>query len=533
LNRILSTRKPCAMHLLERAAAVLLCVAWLTGCANWAVDMAPDRPDQPWNPAVTATGEIVPGGKSPIESPSGYVLPANAELAKLPQPLAVDRQRAYSLPELIDIAQMNNPLTRTAWNEARKVALAAGIAESAYLPRITAAAVGAYLTSEGGSSASTSARGANVNINNNINSTALGTISVASLQWLLFDFGERAAIVDAARQASVASNVAFTAAHQQVIYDVSVAFYVHAAARARAATAAQSLKNAQAVEVAARDRSKNSIGTVVEVSQAAQATAQAKLAVVQSTGAAQDAYLTLISAMGISPLTRIRVADVSRRRLSPAMRGPVENVIAIALARRPDVLSAYALQKASLAKVRAAEAEFLPKVFLSGNRVYSSGNLNVTAIPSIGDQAATVNLSGGSRTSSTVLLGATVPLYDAGVRAAMLGQAQADADNAETMLTRRRNEAVRQIVLSDNALRTSLSAYSASQALSSAAQTTFDAALAAYRNGIGSITDVTIAQTQLLQARNSSSDAYSTSLSAAASLALSTGALGSAPPMKR
>ena len=72
------------MHPLERVAAILLCVASLTGCANWAVDMAPDRPDQPWNPAVTATGEIVPGAKSPIESQSGYVLPANAELAKLP-----------------------------------------------------------------------------------------------------------------------------------------------------------------------------------------------------------------------------------------------------------------------------------------------------------------------------------------------------------------------------------------------------------------------------------------------------------------
>ena len=304
------------MHPLEKAAAILLC-AGLAGCASWAVDMAPERPDQPWAPAVTATGEIVPGEKNPTETASGYVLPSNAELTKLPQPFAVDRQRAYSLPELIDIAQMNNPLTRTAWNEARKVALAAGIAESAYLPRITATAVGAYLTSDGNSSVSTSALGANLNINNNTNSNAHGTISVVSLQWLLFDFGEREAIVDAAKQASVASNIAFTAAHQQVIYDVSVAFYGYAAARARAATAAQSLKNAQGVEAAARDRNKNSIGTVVEVSQAAQATAQAKLAVVQSTGAAQDAYLTLISAMGISPLTKIRVTDVSRRRLSP------------------------------------------------------------------------------------------------------------------------------------------------------------------------------------------------------------------------
>jgi outer membrane protein len=509
-----------AMHPLKRAVALIACAGWLPGCATWAVDMAPDRPDRPWTPAVTPTGEIVPGENDPTRRVSGYILPANAELADLPPPFAIDHRRAHSLPELIDIAERNNPLTRTAWNDARRVALAAGIAESFYLPRITATAVGAYLTNDGNVSAP--------GVSASTETTAQGVISVASLQWLLFDFGERPAIVEAAKQASVASNIAFTAAHQQVIYDVSVAFYAYAAARARAATAAQSLTNAQSVEAAARDRYKNSIGTVVEVAQATQATAQAKLAVVQATGAAQDAYVTLISALGISPLTKIRVKDVSRRGLSPAMSASVEKIIATALARRPDVLSAYALQQASLAKVRAAEAEFFPKVFLSANRAYNAGNLNITAIPSIGDQAATVNLS-GSHNSSTVLLGATVPLYDAGLRAATLMQAQADADNAEAMLTRRRNDAVRQIVLSDNAVRTSLSAYSASEALASAAQTTFDAALAAYRNGVGSITDATIAQSQLLQARNASTDAYSTALSAAASLALSTGALGSAP----
>jgi outer membrane protein TolC len=97
------------------------------------------------------------------------------------------------------------------------------------------------------------------------------------------------------------------------------------------------------------------------------------------------------------------------------------------------------------------------------------------------------------------------------------------------LLTRRRNDAVRQLVVADNALRTSLSAHNAANALAAASQTTFESALASYRNHVGSITDVNIAQTQLLQARNASTDAYSTALSAAATLALATGALGSAP----
>ena len=40
-----------------------------------------------------------------------------------------------------------------------------------------------------------------------------------------------------------------------------------------------------------------------------------------------------------------------------------------------------------------------------------------------------------------------------------------------------------------------------------AAQITFDAALGSYRNGVGSITDLNIASTQLLQAKNASIDA--------------------------
>ena len=49
------------------------------------------------------------------------------------------------------------------------------------------------------------------------------------------------------------------------------------------------------------------------------------------------------------------------------------------------------------------------------------------------------------------------------------------------------------------------------------------------RNGVGSITDVTIAERQLLVAQNVPTDAYSTALSSAATLALAAGILGSAP----
>ena len=66
--------------------------------------------------------------------------------------------------------------------------------------------------------------------------------------------------------------------------------------------------------------------------------------------------------------------------------------------------------------------------------------------------------------------GVTVPLYDGGTRDAILKQAEAKADSAWSALARTRNVAVRQIVLANNALRTSLSAYNAATSVASAGQ---------------------------------------------------------------
>jgi outer membrane protein len=508
------------MRRCEGAIGAVLSSVWLAGCATSALTMAPERPDRPWVPATTESGEIIAGAPQAPPNADGYVLPANPALGRVPTPPGVDAARTYSLAALIDLAESSNPATRIAWNDARRAALAAGIAESAFLPNITASAIGGYQ----GSSGHQTAFGTGFSSDPSLD----GTVSAVSLQWLLFDFGERAAVVDAAKQGSVISNIAFTAAHQQLIYSITLAFYNHADAQSRLTTAIQSLKNAKDVQGAAEDRYKHGVGTVTEVAEARQGTAEANLAVVQATGGAEDAYLALITAMGISPLTQIKIADVSGRKLSPSMAAPVESIISEALARRPDVQRAYAAQKASLANVQAARAEFMPKFFLSAAGTYNSGSLNVTSLPSAGQQPPTVNIN-GSHLGGSIFAGVTFPLYDGGTRDAQLAQARAEADSADARLTQVEDDAVQQIVFADNALHTSLSAYSASHVLEAAAQTTFDSALAAYRHGVGSITDLTLAETRLLQAKNGATDAYSTALSAAATLVLSTGSLGAAP----
>ena len=238
--------------------------------------------------------------------------------------------------------------------------------------------------------------------------------------------------------------------------------------------------------------------------------------------------MALIAAMGISPLTEIKIAELQHRKLSSALMDPVQQIVSEALARRPDVLTAYAAHEVSIARLKAAKAEFMPKVFVSATASYSTHGFDIPTLPGFGQLPPTVNI-GGNDFGGTVILGITVPIYDGGVRRAMEGQARADAARTTALLEQVREDATREIVSAGNNVRTSLSALEASEALASASQITFDAALEAYRNGVGSITDVTRAETLLLEANNASTDAYSQALASAATLALSAGTLGAAP----
>ena len=510
-------------------ALVLLAAAGLAGCATSSLDMAPDNPDRPWQPQTDAAGAIVPGpaasaagGASSVSAVAArsYQLPANPALAAVPPPPALEQAHAYGLPELIDLAESANPLTRIAWNDARNAALATGIAKTAYLPQLSLAAMGQYAGAHG---SETSALG-----DSSITGSGHGTTSVVALQWLLFDFGGRAARVEAASQASTIANIGFTAVHQQVIFDVSVAFYAYQAARARIATTQQGFDNADAILTAAQSRYKHGIGTVIEVAQANQNRAQAKLALVEAQGAESNSYLALISAMGISPLSKPMIATMPAHTLPATTSDSIDRIVATAIARRPDVLSAYAAERVNLARVKVAESEFMPKVFVSASGAYNTGSSSISAVPAIGQQMPTVNLS-GSRYGGSVIVGVTSPLYDGGLRSAVLAQARNDADSASTRLARSREEAVRQIVTAQNTLQTSLAAHAAAKDLLAAAQTTYDAAFDAYRQGVGSITDALLAQNQLLAAKNADADSYSAALSAAATLALATGSVDSIP----
>jgi outer membrane protein TolC len=448
------------------------------------------------------------------------LLTPDPALGSLPAPPRFDPAHRYTLPELVELAETANPQTRIAWDHARSAAGAAAAAGNAYLPRLDAVFLG------GAQDAQVLTPLLGRTWGDRVSGTGLG--AALTLQWLLFDFGARSAAADADRQGAAAAMVGATAAQQKLVHAVCLAYYAHAAALARLDNATESLEHAQALETAARARYAQGVGTVVDAAQAGAAAAQASLGEVQARNAVRNAYVDLLTALGVSPLASIALAPLTPRALPADAGVPLERLVADALARRTDLREADALRRAAADRVRAAEAEFKPKVFAAAQVNEAGGAAGLALQPPLGPTPPALGLLGHGWGGS-VMLGVAVPLFDGGMRAAAVDQARTDADSAAAGFEQVRDLAVRQIVVDDDDLQTSLAASAAATLAADAARVAWDAASAAYQHGVGAVGGADAARIQLLAASNAASDAYFAARAAAVTLALSAGTLGGAP----
>ena len=343
----------------------------LLGACNDTRDLAPASPDTPWQfepskevadspctrrwrgPAVRGTGEH--GGPVAV--------------AGRHRPNHVD-----SLVELIDIAQRRNPATRVAWEQARQAAINVGIARAAYLPALTASAVAGW-------EHFVTPFPSNLVPQGFIIFTAQEAIPQLTVNYLLLDFGGRAAAVEAAGQLSIAGNVAFTAAHQQLIFNVARAYFTLDGADAAVRAALQGLADAQVVQQSAEALFGRGLDTIVDVQLARRATAQARYDLAQANTAQHDATYTLLAAMDLPPTTKLRVADATERPLPQRTRRIVDDVLNEALRRRPDLLADVAKLRATDAEIAAARSALAPKISLSANVQGNIGRLNVDNSP--------------------------------------------------------------------------------------------------------------------------------------------------------
>jgi outer membrane protein len=507
----------------RRRAVSLLALLPLAACATDRLALAPSTPNRAWVIPPTfddlpAPGSVRPdpsGKAAATETPTrpgdGEPNQAEAEAAR-GNAVPIDPARHYDLAGLIDLAQRNNPETSEAWERARQAALAVGLAETSYVPQISAEIIGGFQHTP-------LPIPTNLNPKGYFTSDTRELVPMLTAKWLLFDFGQRDGGVLAAKANTFVANVAFTGAHQKLIYAVSKSYFALGAARGRLHVAEQALKSAKIVKDAVESKRAHELATVVELAQARRQTAQAQFNLERAKGAEHAAYAALVASVGIAPSTRIETTDSSEQALPTAPSGEVDQIVQDALSNRPDIIAALGKVRAAEATLSSAQATYYPTIGVEAQAFQNFGGLS-----NDGSRYFTVNEPGAS-----VLLKLSLPLFDGGARDARIAIAHSEVSASRHALDQTQDAAVQQVTDAYDALHTGFAEYTAALVLNKAAQTAYDAALDAYHHGVGTYTDLANAETALSQAQSELEDAHANVFTAAAALAFSTGAILSEP----
>src|SRR6202165_925642 len=156
------------------------------------------------------------------------------------------------------------PATRAAWQNARQALALVGVSKSAYYPFLSLAAAAGYTRFfvpfpklEVNQAALEKVLASGGPVQTAVTLTEGNPLhfdilyqSELTMKWLLFDFGQRDATVNAAREGLLIANVAFNATHQRLVLEVSQGFYAYNLARESVKVAESSSQTADTVHSA-------------------------------------------------------------------------------------------------------------------------------------------------------------------------------------------------------------------------------------------------------------------------------------------
>lgn len=475
----------CASALLALALAGGGCAHWRPS-ANVAASTAPS-PGVPWQPTEDARRAE---GVQPRPVPE---IPAEWKTQKT----------VLSLAEVVDLALRNNPATRSAWFQARSAAADLGSKRGAFYPQIEL--------------------GADVLRQKQTSRTSTGNLFTllqttygpsASLNWLLLDFGGRAADVDEAKQALYAADWRHDAALQDVVLQVELAYYEYEDAKAQLSADAASLEEARQNLAAAQARHDAGVATIADVLQARTAFSQAQLALDTVSGQIQTIRGGLATALGLPAsyaALPIDVGDLPTEVDIEAVGQAVDDLIAQAERDRPDLAAARAEVAKSQAHVRSARSEGLPTLGVVG-----TANRTYYAHPA--GSSYSFNYSG--------IVQLQIPLFTGFQNSYDVLKAKEDAGASQADFDTLQQRVILQVWTSYFNLKTAAQRVKTSRDLLDSARQSAEVAAGRYKNGVGSILDLLTAQSALASARAQEIQSRSDWFQAIAQLAHDTGTFG-------
>jgi TolC family type I secretion outer membrane protein len=411
--------------------------------------------------------------------------------------------KRYTLAELADLAERNNPETRVAWERAQVQAAQVGVARSALLPTLAGMVLGQTLR-QGVLFATSFVR----------QTEGIGEAAL-QLDYTIFDYGAREKELTAAHDELFAANFAFNNTHLTVLYRVTDAYYRLLSAIGQVTAAEANLANAQTVAQNADARLAQGLGTLPDALEARAAAAQAEYDLASLVGAQQIAVGDLLTATGLPVTTALSVQPLEELAPPAIDEETAEQAIDRALAQRPDLLAQVARIRAADARIGEARSAYLPRVTFSGNlgRLRGYGEQNL--LPSTYAASGVWNAE----------LGLNWTLFDGGRRSSELTRAHEERKEATAALDAQRDQAENQVWAAYANMKTALAQQRAAQALLEASTTSYNAAVESYTAGVRTLLDVVQAQRTLAQARSQDVSARANVFRATAGLAFRTGDL--------
>ena len=430
---------------------------------------------------------------------------------------SLDPKHSYSLAELIDIAEHNNPDTRIVWERAKQRADQLGIERSAYYPVLAGVATFA-------------AERTIVPLPKALVPAGYVTTEVplvqpeVTLQYVLFDSGKRKARVDVATAQTLAAGANFMQANQDVAFRVASAYYQLLTAEEALQAANDTLKTAQTTQDAAETQLHNGRSTLPDVLNGRAETSQAIFDEESADGNVKIARVALRDAIGVEPSPEITIDAQSSDPLPQSLVSSIDELIDRALRDRPDLLAQAAEIRAAGSAVRAAQADYGPHFSFAASAAQTS----------IWPTASYGQLGSASKPTWSAGFQMEWRIFDGGARKHALLEAKSKQRESGDELIHKRDGATREVWSAFIAFRTALRKQEAAVALLESANTSYSASLDAYRYGVKNLVDVVTAEKQLAQARLSGVSARSELLLKAVDLEFVTGnLLRGRPPLTK
>jgi len=403
--------------------------------------------------------------------------------------------RQLNLAQVVDIALRNSPATKVSWTQARAAADVYGsTAGRAVFPTILGGVIA----------------------NQQLTAPTPGRAAVEraqygpsiSLSYTVLDFGGRTGSIDVARQTAVAANLTHNSTVENTILQVEDAAFTYQGTRAQRDAAKAGLDEATAALDAANERHRVGLATIADVLQARTARSQAELNLETLEGTLLVTRGGLAVAMGLPANTPLDIPDVPAADSVHFVAESVDTLIAIAVRNRPELATARAQAAAAQSQIRVTKAASLPALALT-----ATGATNGSSVP------------GFSGPVYQVGFGIQMPLFTGFSNQFDTRAAQEQYQSALARAESTKQQVIQQVFTAYYTLRTSTDRVGTTRDLLASAEQSEVVARERYKEGVGSIVDLLVAQSALASARAESVNSRWQWRSALAQLAHDVGVL--------